>query len=154
MSSPRRISWVTDNLAIGAFASPERIRWLVEEGVTDVLNVSDARSLVEAHQAGFRSVVFVPIADCVPIMDESLEECLTALDAMFARPEAKVFVHCLAGQNRSPTIAWLYLVRLGWEELEAREQIALRAADAVPAHPHLIAPELVSLARGWGRSRE
>ncbi|MFT3772274.1 MAG: hypothetical protein QM820_43290 [Minicystis sp.] len=96
----------------------------------------------------------MPIADCVPILDESLKECLTALDAMFARPEAKVFVHCLAGQNRSPTIAWLYLVRLGWEELAAREQIADRAADAVPAHPHLITPELVSLAKSWGRPRE
>lgn len=154
MSSARRIHWVTDNLAVGPFASPARIQWLVEEGVTDVLNVSDARSLVEAHQAGFRSVVFIPIADCVPILDESLEECLAALDAMFARPEAKVFVHCLAGQNRSPTIAWLYLLRLGWEELAAREQIADRAADAVPAHPHLITPELVSLAKCWGRPRE
>jgi len=149
MCSPRRISWVTENLAVGAFASPERIRWLVEEGVTDILNVSDARSLVEAHAAGFRSVVFVPIADCMPILDESLKGCLAVIDVMFARPGAKVFVHCLAGQNRSPTVTWLYLLRLGWEEIAAREQITSRAEDAVPAHPHLITPELVSLARNW-----
>lgn len=55
----RPIAWVTENLAVGAFASPERARWLVEDGVTDVLNVSDSRGFPETHAAGFRSVVFV-----------------------------------------------------------------------------------------------
>lgn len=149
--NPRRISWVTESLAVGAFASPERIRWLVEEGVTDILNVSDARSLQEAHAAGFRSVVFVPVADCVPIMEETLEDCLTALDTMFARPGARVFVHCMAGQNRSPTVAWFYLLRLGWGEAAAREKIAANAADAIPGHPQLITLGLIDLARNWSR---
>lgn len=148
----RRIAWVTSSLSVGAFASPERVKWLVEEGVTDILNVSDARSLAEAHAAGFRSVVFIPVADCVPIMEETLEECLAALDTMFARPGARVFVHCMAGQNRSPTIVWLYLLRLGWGEAAAREMVVANATDAIPGHPQLITPRLIDLARNWPRS--
>ncbi len=40
-------------------------------------------------------------------------EALTRLDQLFSQPEPRVLVHCLAGQNRSPTIIWLYLRSLG-----------------------------------------
>ena len=126
--------WITSTLAVGPFLSPSRVPLLQVAGVTDILNVSDARSYPETLAAGFRSVVFVPIADCVPIDPETVGEVLLALDEMFQRQGARVFVHCLAGQNRSPTVIWLYLKSLGVNAQVAREMIESVSRDSIGGH--------------------
>jgi protein-tyrosine phosphatase len=135
------ILWVTPTFGVGPFPSPTRTVALQVAGVTDILNVSDARSYPETLAAGFRSVVFVPIADCVPIDPESVSEFLVALDEIFQRPDARVFVHCLAGQNRSPTVIWLYLKSLGVNAEVARSLIETASPHAIGGHPLLLSPE-------------
>ncbi len=135
--------WVTPTLGVGPFPSPARVESLRTAEVTDILNVSDARSLSETLAAGFRSVVFIPIADCVPIEPETVTEVLTALDAMFLSPGPRVLVHCLAGQNRSPTVIWLYLCSLDVDATVAKQTIETASPDAVGGHPMLLDAETI-----------
>ena len=70
------IHWVTSTCGFGPIPSPSRVPLLQAVGVTDILYVSDARSYPDTLAAGFRSVVFIPIADCVPIEPETVTEFL------------------------------------------------------------------------------
>ncbi len=130
--------WITPALSFGPFLSPARVSTLQAAGITDILNVSDARSYPQTLIAGFRAVVFIPIADCVPIEVETAMEFLAALDEMFHRPGARVYVHCLAGQNRSPTVVWLYLKSLGVDAEVAKQMIEAASPTAIGGHPLLV----------------
>lgn len=135
------IYWVTPRLGVGPFASPARALALMLAGVTDILNVSDSRTFPETLAVGFRSVIWVPIADFVPISEEDTGAILTSLDAMFLTSDAVVFVHCLAGHNRSPTAIWLYLRSLGVNAEVAQRLIEQANPRAVGGHPMLISAE-------------
>ena len=147
------VYWVMPTLAVGPFPSPARVPLLQAAGVTDILNVSDARSYPETLAAGFRSVVFVPVADCVPIDPETVGEVLLALDGMFHRPGTRVLVHCLAGQNRSPTVIWLYLKSLGVNAEVARSLIEAASPKAIGGHPLLLSPETLGAMVAYRESR-
>lgn len=135
------VYWVTPRLGVGPFISPARALALKLVGVTDILNVSDSRTFPETFAAGFRSAVWVPIADFVPICEEDVSSILTALDRMFLLPEPRVFVHCLAGHNRSPTVIWLYLKSLGVNAEVAQQMIERASPKSVGGHPMLLSGE-------------
>lgn len=134
---------VTTALRVGPFVSPARVAELREAGITDVLNVSDSKNWPEIESAGFHSVHWIPIADCVPIDPELVSEAMTCLDQLFREPQRRVLVHCLAGQNRSPTIIWLYLRSLGVNAEVAKTMIESVSRDAVGGHPLLLSPATI-----------
>src|SRR5580704_3733254 len=107
------IFWITERIAIGRFATVERSRRLLELGVTHILNVGDTPSLAEVATAGFQSVAEVPLEDLTLIPCEAALRCLDLMHEVLSVPDSKLFVHCTAGQNRSPTVIWLYLVACG-----------------------------------------
>jgi hypothetical protein len=124
---------------------------LVAAGVTHLLNVGEAPSVLCASDGPFREVVWHPIVDLERIPDESAFTCLESLHRMVCEPDARVYVHCIAGWNRSPTIVWLYLVACGLSSEAARELIEARAPDAVPGHRRLVDPVLVESIRATGK---
>ena len=67
-----------------------------------------------------------------------------------SQPDAHVYVHCIAGHLRSPTILWLYLIACGIPPEDAREWIEDRSPDAAPGEPRLIGPSHVFLAQKHG----
>ena len=64
---------------------------------------------------------------------------------------SKVYVHCVACQNRSPTIVWLYFLACGMSDTAAEELIAVRCPDAVPGHAALVDGRLLQLVREHGQ---
>ncbi len=148
-----RFAWIGERLAVGPFATFERAQALVDAGVTDLLNVSDTEGLFPAEAFGFRTYRWIPIADHVRIPNESVLACLDALGEMLQGNDARVYLHCLAGWNRSPTIAWLFLIACGEPPESARLRIESVAPDSVAGHPLLIDAELIAKAVAEGRAR-
>lgn len=152
-SATRRVFWITRRLALGAYASEARAEYLLAQGVTHILNVSESASVVDVRSGGFRQVADRAIADLERIPDADALACLDTLHEMLQEPGSKVYVHCIAGQNRSPTIVWLYLVACGIAPAEAKELIEKRTLDAVPGHAKLIDEALVQLVQAHGLAR-
>lgn len=142
---------ITRCLWLGPFASPQRLAQLREAGITHVLNVSDAPSVLTAGESGLADIRWRPLEDFSQLPVEETLAALAELHVMAALQESRVYVHCIAGQNRSPTVLWLYLVACGIGPDEAKELISRRSPDAVPGHGRLVSVELVAAAQQHGR---
>jgi hypothetical protein len=140
---------ITECLSVGPFASPERAGRLLAAGVTHVLNVSDGPSAISAA-AGFREVAAVPMHDSRRLPASTMVWALDTLHRMASAPGAHVYVHCVAGQLRSPTILWLYLIALGVPPDDARDWIEDRSPDAVAGHDRMVGDEHVLFAQKHG----
>ena len=146
------IFWITKRIAIGQFASLTRGHKLMEAGVTHILNVSDCESLASTTELGFRQVTDVTVVDLTRLPDDVAINCLNTIHTAMFEPDTKLYIHCSAGQNRSPSVLWLYLLALGMEREEATRLIVERCPDAVPGHSALVDDDLVAEIRSYGRA--
>ena len=144
---------VTRVLSVGPFASPERAEMLRAAGVTHVLNVSDAVSEFLASEYGFESVAWVPMSDSHRLPFHTAVAALDSLHAMTTAPDSHVYVHCVAGMVRSPTILWLYLIALGVPWTDAREWIQARSPMASAGSSRMVDREHRQLAKLHGRAK-
>jgi protein-tyrosine phosphatase len=149
MSSPFYFD-ITRVLLQGPFATPQRAAALRDAGVTHILNVGEGPSVLTV-KSGFAEVVWRPVEDLQRVPDTTALACIDELHRIASVPGSRVYVHCVAGWNRSPTILWLYLVACGTAPEEAREMIARRTLDAVPGHGRLVDAELVRLVERHGQ---
>ncbi len=140
---------ITECLSVGPFALPERAEKLRAMGVTHVLNVSDVQNQISSAD-GFAEVAEVPMSDSRRLSAFKLAFALDTLHRLVSAPGAHVYVHCVMGQLRSPTILWLYLVALGIPPNDAREWIELRSPDAVAGHYRMVDTEHVLFAQKHG----
>lgn len=140
---------ITQCLSVGPFASPQRAGQLLAAGVTHVLNVSDGPSAVSPAD-GFAEVAWVPTRDAKRLPRAAVIEALNTLHRFASAPGSHVYVHCMAGQLRAPTVLWLYLIALGIAPDEAQEWIESRAPDAVAGHPRMVDDTHVLLAQKHG----
>jgi hypothetical protein len=139
----RRVYPITHSLWIGPFASPERQPTLLAGGVTHILNVGEAPCVLSPGAGSLHEVTWRPVVDLERIPDAVALDCLDTLHRMVCEPGSRVYVHCLAGWNRSPTVLWLYLVGCGMDPDAAKALIVSRAWDAIPGHPRLVDAELL-----------
>jgi hypothetical protein len=124
---------ITGCLSVGPFASPQRAETLLAAGVTHVLNVSDGPSVISSA-TGFAEVAWVPMSDSRRLLPATGIWALNTLHGLVRAPDSHVYVHCVAGMVRSPTILWLYLIALGVPPGDARDWIEERAPDAAPGY--------------------
>ena len=141
---------ITQCLSVGRFPSPERAAELLAAGVTHILNVSDACNPVVASDGGFREIAWHPFDDFRRIPEADALAALDTLHRMVSEPGAHVYVHCVAGHLRSPTILWLYLIACGFDAATARDLIEARSPDAAPGARKLVGPGLVLRAQLHG----
>lgn len=141
---------ITECLSVGPFASAERAPQLLAAGVTHVLNVSDVPCTLAPSEGGFRQVVWVPLDDFTRMPDQLAIKALNTLHRMASEPDAHVYVHCVAGAIRSPTVLWLYLIALGIPATDARDWIEDRSAEAIPGHRKIVDHEHILLAQMHG----
>jgi protein-tyrosine phosphatase len=141
---------ITQALSVGRFASPERAVALRAAGVTHILNVSETPCVVSASDGPFREVEWVPLEERVPLPLKRLGHLLDTLHGMAIQSDAHVYVHCIAGQLRSPTALWLYLIACGVQPDEARDWIEDRSPDASPGSTCMVDALHVRFARQHG----
>ncbi|WP_326522711.1 dual specificity protein phosphatase family protein [Gemmata algarum] len=143
---------ITQCLSVGMFPRPEDAPRLLASGITHVLNVSDRPSDVSVAD-GFGDVAWVPMSDSRRLLPATALQALNALHELAAAPDAHVYVHCMVGRLRSPTILWLYLIALGLDPHTARDLIESRAPHATAGHYQMVSNEHVRLAQKHGRAR-
>jgi len=141
---------ITKCLSVGPFPSPERVEKLLSAGVTHVFNVSDTTSGVVSSAVGFKEVAWVPMSDSqrLPFPDAML--ALDTLHGFASSPGSHVYVHCVAGLVRSPTILWLYLISLGVSGSDARKWIQQQSSMANAGSARMVDREHVLTARRHG----
>lgn len=146
------VFWVTSRIAIGRFATPGRAKYLQSQGVTHLLNVSDAPSVISEAEFSFVELTDVPITDLNRIPDEQVVRCCDFMNrALEKARHNKIYVHCIAGQNRSPTVVWLYLVSCGADSEVAKRLIVSAFPDAIPGHSLLVDDALIAKVVSHGR---
>jgi hypothetical protein len=119
-------------------------------GVTHILNVSHHDNEINPASGAFASMAWVPMSDSQRLQPVVAIEAINALHSLASVPDAHVYVHCIAGMIRSPTIIWLYLIALGLKPEDARDLIEERSPVAVAGHPHMVNHEHVLLAQMHG----
>jgi len=125
---------------------------LVQAGITHIFNVSDAPNVLSREDGGFQCIHWHSLEDLTSLSSDSTFECLSALHRMVIAPDSQIYIHCMAGQNRSATILWLYLIALGIEPDDARRWIVAASLDAVPGHSRLSNLAFVEAVTVFGRS--
>lgn len=144
---------ITRNIWLGRFASPQRLPEMQQIGITHIVNVGEAPNKLQLEDGPFRRIDWIPIEDLVLIPAKSAIECLDTLHRAVSEEHSKTYIHCIAGQNRSPTILALYLFACGMSQNDAAVLINRSSYDAVPLHSSLVDAALIRTIREHGRSR-
>ncbi len=144
---------ITRNIWQGRFASRKRLDGLRRHGITHVLNVGESPNQLTETDGPFQKMEWIPIADLTLIPTDDAIRCVDALHACVCDGDSNVYIHCVAGWNRSPTILWLYLVACGFDTSTARSMIDSKSYDSVPGHPLLINDVLVTAIIDHGAER-
>ena len=144
---------VTGALSVGRFPPADWAAFLLDRGVTHVLNVSGRPGEVAAGDGQFREVAWFPLDDSRRIPTGTALHILDELHRMAAEPGAHVYVHCTAGCLRGPTVLFLYLVACGLDPAAARTLIESRAPDACPGHDRMVGPDLILAVQQHGRAK-
>ena len=142
---------MTTDIYVGRFASRERLDELRDLNITDVLNVSDTPSQITTDDGPFRSVNWFDIEDRALIPTEIAINAIDTVHRSLLADNGRVYVHCMAGWNRSPTILWLYLLACGHAGNDAARLICAEAFDAVPGHSLLVDSNLIATVVSHGR---
>ena len=143
---------VTRDTYVGRFATRERLAEFKELHITDILNVSDTDSLLTVNDGPFRTVSWINIEDRSLIPTGSAVKAIDTIHQSLIEPDGRVYVHCMAGWNRSPTVLWLYLLACGWTSQDAAKLISSTAFDAVPGHALLVDSNLISVVQAHGKA--
>jgi hypothetical protein len=147
------IFWITRCIAQGGYPIDDDSQVLREGGITHLLNLDLPYSdLAGILACGLEGAIWKPITDGRPIPKLVALECLDTLHSVLRAPKSKVYVHCNAGVNRSPTIVLLYLMACGMTPRDACDRIMLASPHAVPGHPSLCNAELIALVQEHGRA--
>jgi len=146
------IFWITHCIVQGSYPDAAKLQALRKMGVTHIFNVGRTPSCIQAGSSGFKEIVDLPIDDLKQLQHEFVLGFLYQFHRAAMRPDSICYIHCIAGQNRSPTLLWLYFVACGLSVEAARELIEDRTLDAVAGHPSLVDEALIRRVQYYGKS--
>ena len=141
---------ISNSIWQGRFAADRLLTSLQFVGITHILNVSETPNLLSTDDGPFRKIYQIPMRDGEPIPLDVAVECIKTMHDCLCEDDSRLYIHCVAGWNRSPTVLWLYMIACGLDSDAATAQICRASIDAVPAHPKLITPHLVNAINEYG----
>ena len=132
------LDWVTRCIALGPYPlNKEEI--LAQAGITHVLYVGDGLYHTSFRKELFKETIEVPVEDLCEIPVPTAKRAISELHRMLhSDTNSKVYVHCSAGQNRSPNILWLYLTSVGLPPEYGIKLICSARLDAVPGNEIMV----------------
>lgn len=138
---------ITPKIYQGPWPEEQAYHFLREHQISHILNVaSSEQPLVDGFH--IKSLGF---PDFTPVPIEICEAALAYLGQTIAVDNCPVFVHCVAGQNRSPAIILLFLVACGYSVEEAEKIICDNTLDANPKNNLLIQEKHLQKANEIGK---
>jgi hypothetical protein len=118
-------AWILpEQLAVGPLPYPEHLKVLQDQGIKAILTLCNPTegALSGEYETAFHCVLF-PLPDsrqAAPLLVSNLEIAVDKLHNLI-NTQGTVYVHCLAGVERSPTVCVSYLCRYHgleiWEAL-------------------------------------
>lgn len=145
---------VTAATLVGPYPGPGQVAALHARGVTHILNLASSTSDLQAGRDGFAEVLARPVEDFEQFLGWWMCDTLDHMHRMLSDvPDAKLFVHCHAGQQRAPTILWLYLCACGMPPGRASDWIRAAKPDAQPGHRALVDGPALATAIAHGAAR-
>ncbi len=114
---------ITSRIYQGGWLRPQYIAELVQLGITHVLNLDlpydDPLPLIEANIILHN----VYIRDQCLMTPQLVRDAIAAIDESLSLPEHKIYIHCIEGVSRSPTVTWLYLIHSGLSPEDATAKV-------------------------------
>jgi protein-tyrosine phosphatase len=122
-------------LWVGSLLCPQDAKQLRRMGITMVISLQsdqdlksrgiNLKKLVQSLEEFDVDMVRLPIQDfSEEAVAGQLSDTVAKLEAALAPGWSKIYLHCTAGINRSPTVAAAYLMKsLGWTALQAYDYI-------------------------------
>ncbi|MDF1664842.1 MAG: dual specificity protein phosphatase [Planctomycetota bacterium] len=145
-----RAFWVTERICQGNFVDAKKATYLQRFGITHIVNVCNVPNQVRGEDFGFLEMAWIPTKDHVLFPEEKAIEMVQVLNRMVVEESRKVYVHCVAGQNRSATALWLFLIAQGIEDEVARSMIEDQNIDAVAGYRRLVNDSLIKTVKEYG----
>ena len=128
---------ITNQIFVGQYPKAEALKRISELGIKTILNVSGG---VYGHPDF--DVINIPVEDLAEMPLITADKIVTAIKATVNAGD-KIYVHCIAGQNRSPGAVFIGLLSLGISEPQAIALIEDSTLDSVPKHEKIITDKVV-----------
>jgi hypothetical protein len=150
------IFWITERIAQGRH--PFLLKAYQElhlTGITHVLDLSDMKLALDKTVYEQLQIIREDVIDFRLIPLAQMLTCINAIHKVMMQPENKLYIHCFAGHDRSPTILWLYLIACGMNAEAAKLLIKEKNPHANPGgkslidHTHVPAAQLYGSEHGW-----
>lgn len=124
------MNWVAPRLAIGSMiGTVDNMRAVAAAGITHVINLQDEfDDSILIGDTGI-NVHWLKLGD--NIENAPIEPALEFARDALRSSEHTLFIHCMAGRNRSAKIAYAVLRFLGTPDADARHKITKAQPDAV-----------------------
>jgi protein-tyrosine phosphatase len=122
-------------LWVGSFVGHHDVKQLWRMGITTVISLQsdqdikgcgiNTKKLLKALTEADMEFLRVPVPDFnEEALGVELPVCIKELETALAQGWAKVYLHCTAGVNRSPTVAAAYLMKSrGWTAQHAYDYL-------------------------------
>ena len=114
---------ITSQIYQGSWLLPRHIPELIQLGITHILNLDlpyeDPLPFVQANL----TLHNVFIRDQCLMTPQLVRDALDVIDKSLSSPGHKIYIHCIEGVSRSPTITWLYLIHRGLSPEDAAVKI-------------------------------
>jgi len=114
---------ITSRIYQGGWIMADDIPVLTQFGITHILNLDlpyeDAQPFIDT---GF-TLQTVSIIDNCLMLPQQVRDVMEVIDNDLSSPDHKIYIHCVEGVSRSPTISWLYLIHTGSSPDEAGKRI-------------------------------
>ena len=142
---------ITHRIYLGGYLSSAKVDALLQRQINHVVNVGTMPN--QYGQDKFK-ITYMPIEDLKLLPLSYVKNFLRTFHHIHNSPDSKIYIHCLAGQNRSPTLLWLYFISCGMPEESARMAIEKNTLETVPGHSNLVNDELLNQIRDFASVQE
>ncbi len=121
------ITWLTDRIAVGGgiWNSDSKMASLKAQGITHIINMQTECDDTELGEAHGIDVLSNPTEDNFEMKPAKLfQDGVNFANAVLAKKDTKLYIHCAAGVHRAPMMALAVLCRVeGMDVEDARHLI-------------------------------